>query len=77
MSEEDDIQSRVAETRANLQGTLDAIEDKFNVPKRVGELTDRAKESYDKNPIPWVIGAVAVVGAVVGIVAWALSSDDD
>jgi hypothetical protein len=77
MSEEDDIQSRVAATRANLQGTLDAIEDKFNVPKRVGELTDRAKESYDKNPIPWIVGAVAVVGAVVGLVAWALSSDDD
>jgi hypothetical protein len=77
MSEEDDIQARVAETRANLQNTLDAIEDKFNVPKRVGELTDRARDSYERNPIPWLVGAVAVTGAVIGLVAWALSSDDD
>jgi hypothetical protein len=76
MSEEDDIQNRVAKTRADLENTLDAIEDKFNVPKRVGELTDRARDSYERNPIPWIVGAVSVVGAVVGLVAWALSSDD-
>jgi hypothetical protein len=77
MSEEDDLEARVAETRKNLENTLDAIEDKFNVPKRVGEFTDRARESYERNPIPWLVGAVAAVGAVVGLVAWALSGDDD
>jgi hypothetical protein len=76
MSDEDDIQARVDATRANLTNTLDAIEDKLNVPKRVGELTGRARESYERNPIPWLVGAVSVVGAVVGIVAWALSDDD-
>ena len=71
------IEAKVAATRANLESTLDAIEDKFNVPKRVGELTDRVQESYGRNPVPWIVGAVAVAGAVVGLVAWALSSSDD
>ena len=39
MANDDDIESQVARTRANLEDTLDAIEDKFNVPKRVGELS--------------------------------------
>jgi hypothetical protein len=76
MSEEDDIQARVAATRANLEDTLDAIEDKFNVPKRVEALADRAQASFEKNRTPWIIGTVGVVGVVVGLVAWALSGDD-
>ena len=71
------IEAKVAATRANLESTLDAIEDKFNVPKRVGELTDRAKESYDKNPIPWIIGAAAVAVGIASIIAWAVLSGDD
>lgn len=73
----DNIESRVASTREELQATLDAIEDKLNVPKRVGELRDKAMDSYDKNPLPWIIGAVAAAVAVAGIVAWAILSDDD
>lgn len=73
----DNIESRVAAARAELADTLDAIEDKLDVPKRVGELTDRAKASYDRNPLPWIIGAVGVAVAVAGVVAWAILSDDD
>lgn len=76
MSDED-IQAKVAVTRANLANTLDEIEDKFNVPKRVGRLTRRARASYETNRMPWIVGAVAVAGTVVGLVAWALSSSDD
>jgi hypothetical protein len=72
-----DIQTKVAVTRANLASTLDEIEDKFNVPKRVGRLTRRAQASYETNRMPWIVGAVAAAGAVVGLVAWALSSSDD
>ncbi len=72
-----DTSSRVASARADLEATLDAIEDKLNVPKRVGELTDLAKSSYEKNPLPWIIGGVAAAVAVVGVVAWALLSNDD
>lgn len=71
------IEDRVAATRANLESTLDAIEDKLNVPKRVNELTTKAKASYDANPIPWIIGAVGAAVAVAGLVAWAILSDDD
>jgi hypothetical protein len=76
MSDED-IQARVAVTRARLESTLDSIEDRLNVPKRIGELSKWAKSSWEANSIPWIVGSVAAVGAVVGIVAWALSSNDD
>jgi hypothetical protein len=74
---EDDIQSRVASTRANLETTLDEIEDKFNVPKQASALIERAKASYEENRTPWIIGATGVAIAVVGLVAWALFSGDD
>lgn len=76
MSDED-IQARVAVTRSHLETTLDEIEDKFNVRKRVDEFGKRARLSYESNRTPWIVGTVAVVGAVVGLVAWALSSSDD
>lgn len=71
------IESRIASSRADLENTLDAIEDKLNVPKRVGELTTKARESFETNRLPWLIGAVAAAVAVAGIVAWAILSDDD
>jgi hypothetical protein len=77
MANEDDIQSQVARTRANLESTLDAIEDKFNVPKRVSELSKRAQASWENNPTPWIVGATGVAIAVLGIVAWAIFSGDD
>ena len=77
MANEDDIQSQVARTRANLENTLDAIEDKFNVPKRASELTQRARVSYESNPTPWIVGATGVAIAVLGIIAWAIFSGDD
>lgn len=72
-----DTSARVASARADLEATLDAIEDKLNVPKRFGELTDTVKSSYEKNPLPWIIGGVAAAVVVAGVVAWALLSGDD
>ena len=72
-----DISSRVASTRADLESTLDAIEDKLNVPKQVGELATKAKDSYERNPMPWIIGAIGAAVAVAAVVAWAILSDDD
>jgi hypothetical protein len=77
MSKEDDIQSQVARTRASLESTLDELEDKFNVPKRVGALTKKAQASYESNPTPWIVGATGVAIAIIGIVAWAIFSGDD
>lgn len=72
-----DIRSRVAETRADLEATLGAIEEKFDVPKRVNELGARVKSSYESNPLPWIIGATAAAIVVAGLVAWAILSGDD
>jgi hypothetical protein len=77
MTNEDDIQSQVARTRANLETTLDAIEDKLNVPKRVGALTKRAQASYEANSTPWIVGATGVGIAILGVIAWAIFSGDD
>lgn len=71
------LETRIADARNDLAQTLDAIEDKLNVPKRVGEFTTRARESYDRNPLPWIIGAVTAAVAVAAVVAWAILSDDD
>jgi hypothetical protein len=62
--------------RDDLASTLDAIEDKFNVPKRVTELGEKAASAYRKNPVPWIVGGVAVAVIAVGLVAWAILSDD-
>ena len=71
------IENRIADARSELEQTLEAIEDKLNVPKQVGELTTRARASYERNPLPWIIGAVGAAVAVAAVVAWAILSDDD
>jgi hypothetical protein len=77
MTSEDDMQSQVAKTRADLETTLDAIEDKLNVPKRVGALTKRAQASWERNSTPWIVGATGVGIAVLGVIVWAIFSGDD
>jgi hypothetical protein len=71
-----DAKADAAKARAELAATLDAIEDKFNVPKRVSDLGKRAVSAYEKNPVPWIIGGVAVAVIAVGLVAWAIFNDD-
>lgn len=68
--------SPVEAARARLEQTLDAIDEKLDVKKQAGELTERVKSSYQSNPVPWIIGATAAAVVVVGLVAWAVFSDD-
>ena len=74
---EKSIDSAITQTRARLETTLDAIEDKLNVPKQASFLVERTKASYESNPIPWIIGATAAAIVVAGLVAWAILSPDD
>ena len=74
---EKSIDARITQTRARLETTLDAIEDKLNVPKQASALVERTKASYESNPIPWIIGATAAAIVVAGLVAWAILSPDD
>jgi hypothetical protein len=71
-----DAKADAAKARADLASTLDEIEDRFNVPKRVSELGKRAASAYEKNPVPWIIGGAAVAVIAVGLVAWAIFNDD-
>jgi hypothetical protein len=73
----DSVESRIRSSREELAQTLDAIEDRLNVPKQVGRLRARAMDSYRANPIPWIAGATAAVVAIGGVVAWAIISRDD
>lgn len=72
-----DVEDRIEAARAELEATLDAIEEKLNVPKRVDELSMKVRDSYEANPLPWIIGGIATAVAAVGLVAWAILSNDD
>ena len=69
--------AQAQKARDDLANALDAIEDKLNVPKRAQELGQQAKTAYEKNPLPFIIGGVAVAVVAVGLLAWAIFSDDD
>ncbi len=69
--------AQAARARDELAATLDAIDDKLNVPKRVTELGEKAAAAYRQNPVPWIIGGAAVAVIAVGLVAWAIFSGDD
>lgn len=70
------VSNTVESARAKLEQTLDAIDERLDVKKQAGELTERVKTSYESNPVPWIIGATAAAVVVVGLVAWAIFSDD-
>lgn len=63
-----EIQQRVAKTRAQLEDTLDAIEDKLNVPKQLALAARRLRAKFEEDPLPWIAataGLVVVIGAAV------------
>jgi hypothetical protein len=64
----DALADRVAATRAQLFDTLDAIEDKLNVPKQLGIAASDVKRRVDENPVPYLAGLAAGVAVVGGIV---------
>lgn len=72
-----DAKDQAAKARAELAATLDSIEDRLNVPKRASELAKKAQVAYEKNPVPWIVGGVAVAVIAAGLVAWAIFSGDD
>jgi hypothetical protein len=77
MSTPSTAKAQAQKARDELANALDAIEDKLNVPKRAQELGKQAMTAYEKNPVPFIIGGVAVAVVAVGLLAWAIFSDDD
>ncbi|RLP71137.1 DUF3618 domain-containing protein [Mycetocola reblochoni] len=71
----DDFRVTPEQARRELAEALNAIEDKINVPKRVGRATDRARRRFaalaDEKPAAAVAGIVGVAG-LVGVGVWAV-----
>ncbi|RZU66906.1 uncharacterized protein DUF3618 [Microterricola gilva] len=70
-----ELQADAARARAELAATLDAIEDKLNVPKQIGLAADRTgarvRRMAAENPL--ALGAVALAAATaVGLGVWAI-----
>ncbi|OJX63145.1 MAG: hypothetical protein BGO95_08990 [Micrococcales bacterium 73-13] len=63
-------EQRVLAARAELAATLDAIDDKLNVPKRARAATARIRESVRRNPAPWIAGVVGAGLVLAGAIAW-------
>lgn len=70
-----ELSDDAARARAELAATLDAIEDKLNVPKQIGlaadRTTERVRDLAATNPV--ALAAIALgAAAVVGLGVWAL-----
>lgn len=70
-----ELKADAANARAQLAATLDAIEDKLNVPKQIGlaaERTgDRVRTLAADNPLA-LAGIALGVAAAVGLGVWAI-----
>lgn len=68
-----ELRAEAARARVELASTLDALEYKANVPKRLHharqELTRRLRKLGDDNPAA-LLGIAAVAAAVAGTVVW-------
>ena len=72
-----DAKAAAEAARRQVADTLEALEDKFDIPARTTELVEKAKVAYERNPVPWIVGAAALGVIAVGLVAWAIFSGDD
>lgn len=69
-----EIRTDIELTRERLAQTLDAIEEKLNVPKQAKQYIARGRELWDRlqkdNPTAIYAAAGTVVALVGGLVAW-------
>lgn len=68
----DQLADDVASTRAQLFDTLDAIEDKLNVPKQLGIAASKVKRGVVAKRPEYLAGLAAGVAVVGGIVVMVL-----
>ncbi len=69
-----ELRSDIESTREKLAATLDAIEDKLNVPRQAQRLMDRGRDTLNtqlkENPVAVYAAAGAVALGTVGLVVW-------
>jgi len=67
------LRAHRSETRAQLASTLDALEDKVNVPKQLGKASRnfgrRVQTLRQENPV-LLVGIAAGVAAAIGLTAF-------
>lgn len=68
----DSIDARVERARAELETTLNELEDKFNVPKRVQACSTKARASMRRDPMAWVAAASSAAVIIGGAIAAAI-----
>jgi len=70
----DEIKAEIEATREQLGRTVDELSSRLDVPARAKESAARAKdtavETYRESPPLVIGGAVALVGALVGLIVW-------
>lgn len=67
-----DLGKTASKARADLEATFAAIEDKLNVPKRIGKLKAKATDSYNDNPQRWLTAGAAAVVVIGGTIVWSI-----
>jgi hypothetical protein len=66
----DEARENAARARRELQDSLDAIEDKLNLPKQVAA-------AYRRNPIAVIGTGIGIAAAAAGLIVWAVVSRRD
>ena len=62
----DEARENAERARRDLEATLDALEDKLNVPKRVAG-------AYRRNPALVIGVGIGIAALTVGAIAWAIA----
>lgn len=69
-----ELRSDIESTREKLAATLDAIEDKLNVPRQAQRLFDKGRDAVDtqlkENPVVVYAAAGAVALGAAGLIVW-------
>ena len=76
MSERRRIASDIAAKRKRLARSISELEDKLDFSQQSKRTGERITASYQRNPVPWWIGAGVVGVVIVSAVAWAVFGDD-
>jgi hypothetical protein len=76
VSERRRIASDIAAKRKRLARSISEFEDKLDFSQQSKRTGERITASYQRNPVPWWIGAGVVGVVIVSAVAWAVFGDD-
>ncbi len=71
------LSADAAAVRSDLGDTLDEVEARFHPGYIGGVALWAAKRSIRRHPVVWGVAGALAVTLAIGLVSWALLSDDD